>query len=115
MYRFAYAEIMDEGGSAARERERQAFDHCISLLEAAEAEGAGSPAAIEAIFFTRRLWTYLIEDLGSPENQLPDSLRASLISIGIWVIRELDNIRAEQATGFKGILDVVRSVREGLK
>jgi flagellar protein FlaF len=115
MYRFAYAEIVEEGGSAAREREREVFDHCIALLEEAEKAGPDSKSAIEAIFFTRRLWTFLIEDLGGPQNQLPNELRANLISIGLWVIREVEKIRGGEVKSFKGVTDIVRSVREGLK
>lgn len=115
MYRFAYAEIVDESGSAARDREREVFDHCITLLQEAQKAGPESRAAIEAIYFTRRLWTFLIEDLGSPENQLPDELRANLISVGIWVVRELEKIRLGDAKNFQGVIDIVRSVREGLK
>jgi flagellar protein FlaF len=115
MYRFAYAEILEEGGSAAREREREVFDHCIALLEAAEKAGSGSKAAIEAIFFTRRLWAFLIEDLGSTNNQLPDALRGNLISIGLWVLREIESIRLGNSQNFRGVIDVIRSVREGLK
>lgn len=115
MYRFAYAEILEESGGAAREREREVFDHCVALLQAAEKAGPDSPAAVEAIFFTRRLWTFLIEDLGSSGNQLPDALRANLISIGLWVMREIENIRLGESQNFAGVIDVVRSVREGLK
>lgn len=114
MYRFAYAETIEESGKVGRERERQVFDRCIELLDAAEKAGPGSQAAVEAIFFTRRLWSYLIEDLGKPDNQLPDSLRANMISIGLWVMRETENIRQGQSTNFKGVVDVVRSVRAGL-
>jgi flagellar protein FlaF len=115
MYRFAYAEIIEESGGVAREREREVFDHCLQLLEAAEKAGPTSQAAVEAIFFTRRLWSFLIEDLGSPNNQLPDALRANLISIGLWVMRELESIRLGDSKNFQGVIDVVTSVREGLK
>jgi flagellar protein FlaF len=84
------------------------------LLEAAEKAGPDTPAAVEAIFFTRRLWSYLIEDLSHTDNQLPDALRANMISVGLWVMRETENIRQGQSTNFKGVVDVGRSVRAGL-
>ena len=34
-----------------------------------------------------RVWTSFIEDLGSPENELPMELRANLISIGLWLLQ----------------------------
>ena len=48
---------------------------------------AAQREAIEALFFVNRVWVRFIEDLGSPENELEQELRANLISIGIWVLR----------------------------
>jgi len=56
----------------------------------------------------------LIEDLAKPENDLPEQLRADLISIGLWVIREAEEIRLEKSTNFKGIIEVSENIRDGL-
>ena len=71
MYQFSYAEVLDETPRGARERERQAIDRSIELLEAADKAGVRSREAIEAVLFVRRLWGTLVEDLASPENDLP--------------------------------------------
>ena len=114
MYRSSYAEVLQDTGTEAREQERQAFVHAIRLLRAAEAKGRASREAIEAIYFVRRLWSILLEDLGSAENSLPPALRASLISIGLWIMREAEQIRLEQSDNFKGIADVSAIVEAGL-
>jgi flagellar protein FlaF len=114
MYQFSYAEVLDETPKGARERERQAIDRSIELLGLAEQRGMRSREAVEAILFVRRLWTYLIEDLAKPENDLPQSLRAELISVGLWIMREAEQIRLETSTNFKGLIEVSTAIRDGL-
>ena len=115
MYQFSYAEVLDETPKGARERERQAIDRSIELLREAEKNGMNSREAIEAVLYVRRLWGYLVEDLARPENDLPKPLRADLISIGLWIMREAEQIRLEKSENFKGLIDVSTSIRDGLK
>jgi flagellar protein FlaF len=115
MYQFSYAEVLDETPRGARERERQAIERSIALLDAAEKGGVRSRESIEAVLFVRRLWGALIEDLANAENDLPQGLRADLISIGLWIMREAEQIRLERSTNFKGIIDVSVAIRDGLK
>src|SRR5690606_3567579 len=97
MHRSAYAEILEDTPRQARERERAAFERARDLLQQAEAKGRRSREAVDALLYLRRLWSVLIEDLVSSENDLPETLRADLISIGLWVMRETDLIRLEQS------------------
>lgn len=115
MYQFSYAEVLDETPKGARERERQAIDRSIELLREADRAGVNSRESIEAVLYVRRLWGLLIEDLARPENDLPKALRADLISIGLWIMREAEEIRLEKSDNFKGLIDVSMSIRDGLK
>jgi flagellar biosynthesis activator protein FlaF len=115
MYQFSYTEVLDETPKGARERERQAIERSIELLGEAEKNGASSREAVEAMLYVRRLWAYLIEDLARPENDLPKALRADLISVGLWVMREAEQIRLEKSANFKGLIEVSVSIRDGLK
>jgi flagellar protein FlaF len=115
MYQFSYAEVLDETPKGARERECQAIGRSIELLEVAEKSGVRSRDAIEAILFVRRLWGVLIEDLASPDNDLQQNLRADLISIGLWIMREAEQIRLEKSTNFRGIIEVSATIRDGLQ
>jgi flagellar protein FlaF len=114
MYQFPYAEVLDETPQGARAREREAIDRSIELLQAAEKAGPQSRESIDALHFLRRLWSLLLEDLAKPENDLPEQLRADLISIGLWVMREAEEIRLERSTNFKGIIEVSENIRDGL-
>lgn len=111
----AYAEILEDTPKLARERERLAFERAIDLLEQAAAKGSRSREAFEASNYLNRLWSVLIEDLASPENDLPPATRADLISIGIWVLREMECIRLGRLENFFALIDVTKSIREGLR
>jgi flagellar protein FlaF len=115
MYQFSYAEIMADDVADSRDREKQVLDRAISLLQSAVSAGRDSREAVEALYYTRRVWVAFIDDLRSAENQLPMNLRADLISIGIWVLKEIDRIRLRKSENFKGIADIITIIRDGLK
>ncbi len=114
MSRVSYSEIIEDGPTFARDNEKSAIDHSIALLEAAEPKGANSREAIEAIWFTRRLWSMLMQDLADPGNELSEELRANIISIGIWVMRETEQIRLKKSENFKGLIDISKMLSGGL-
>jgi flagellar protein FlaF len=70
---------------------------------------------VEAVYYTRRVWIRFIEDLGNPENQLDDELRANLISIAIWILKEIEKIRKRESTNFQGIIDITTIIKDGIK
>lgn len=114
MYQFSYAEVIEDDLGHARRMERMALEHAIDLLRQAEAKGPKSREAVDALHFLRSLWTLFIDDLASPGNDLPDQLRASLISIGLWIIKEAEAIRLEKSANFAGIIDICTIIRDGL-
>ncbi len=114
MHRAMYSEILDDSSSDARERERQAIERSIELLNKAKKSGVGSREAVEALHYLDRLWSLLLDDLAHAENRLPKELRASLISIGIWILREIENLRNERVESFKGLIDVSEIICKGL-
>lgn len=114
MHQFAYAEVMEDSLADARNREREAFGRSVELLQAAARKNSYSPEAVEAIQFTNKLWSALITDLSSPENQLSEQVRASLISIGMWILAETDKIRRQVSLNFQGIIDITSTIRAGL-
>ncbi|WP_099863992.1 flagellar biosynthesis regulator FlaF [Pararhizobium haloflavum] len=115
MYQFSYAEIQQDDVAESKDRERQVLDRSIALLGQAQAAGPKSREAIEAIYFTNRVWMRFIEDLNSPENELEAQLRANLISVGLWILREGEKIRKGESENFQGIIDISAIIRDGLK
>jgi flagellar protein FlaF len=115
MYKFYYSEVLEESPKEAREQERTALERSIAMLQEAQTKGPQSREAIEAIFFVRRLWGIFIEDLAKSENGLPPKLRADLVSVGLWVMRETEEIRQGRSQNFGGLIDVSRTISEGLR
>jgi flagellar protein FlaF len=114
MYQFSYAEMAEDTAANCRAHERMAFDHAISLLKVAKEKGNSSRECVEALLFLRRLWGTLLSDLTSPENGLPEALRANLISIGLWVMKEADRVRLRESDNFAGLIDINTILRDGL-
>lgn len=115
MYQFSYAEIETDAIADAKDQERQLLTHSIDLLTAAKEAGPQSMKAIEAIHFMNRVWVAFVEDLGSPDNALPKELRANLISIGLWLLREGEEIRQGRSDNFDGLVEISQIIRDGLQ
>ncbi len=114
MYQLQYADIQEDDVVDAKTRERQLFERSIGLLEEARSAPPNSRLVVEATHFTQRLWTALLSDLGEVDNQLPKELRANLISIGIWVLKEIERIRQGESDDFDGIIDITRTIQGGI-
>jgi flagellar protein FlaF len=115
MYQFSYADIQTDSVADAKDREKQLLSRSIDLLTEASAAGVNSMEAIEALRFVNRLWTTFIEDLGSPDNALPRELRANLISIGLWLLREAEEVRQGRSDNFEGLIEVSQIIRDGIQ
>lgn len=115
MYQFSYAEVQSDSVADAKDRERQILTRSIDLLLAAKEKGALSVESAQAIHFLNRVWTAFIEDLGSDENELPQELRANLISIGLWLLREAEEVRQGRSDNFEGLIEVSQIIRDGIQ
>lgn len=115
MYRFSYSEILEDAPQLARERERTAFDRALHLLRTAEAKGQTGAERTAAIAFVQDLWNVLIKDLLDPENALPDALKADLVSIGVWIMREVGEALSAPERSLKALIEVNTSIRDGLQ
>jgi flagellar biosynthesis activator protein FlaF len=115
MYRFSYAEVVEDSSRDCRQREYDLFARAIQLLKNAEGHPSQSQEMIEAIIAVQRLWTVLIKDLGNPDNGLPDKLKGQLISIGLWVMRESDAVVRGVHNKLDALIDINSMIQEGLK
>jgi flagellar protein FlaF len=115
MYEFAYNEVIEESRQTMRARERQAMDRVIAMLRSAQEKGPQSRQRVEALFYLRRLWMIFLNDLNDPNNELPDQLRAGIISIGIWMNKEIDRVRGGTANDLTPMIEINALIRDGLK
>jgi flagellar protein FlaF len=84
-----------------------------ALMDAAAADPKDHKARIEAIDWNRRLWVTLAADCSQPGNQLPDHVRAQIISLSIFVTRHSSKVARREA-GFEELIDVNRAIMQGL-
>ena len=115
MYEFAYNEAVEDSHQTMRVRERAAMDKVIGMLRAAQEKGPLSRERVEALFYLRRLWAIFLDDLDDPNNELPDQLRAGIISIGIWMMKEIDRVRARVTDDLAPMIEINEIIRDGLK
>lgn len=71
-----------------RAQEADVFHHVIGGLKAART--AGPIARVRALADNRRLWVTVNDLMQDPTSALPMELRASIISVGLAVQREMD-------------------------
>jgi flagellar protein FlaF len=114
MYQFSYAEVIEESPREMRARERQAMDRAIELLRAAQEKGPGTREVFEALLYLRRLWSIFLDDLNNPENELPLQLRAGLVSIGIWINKEIERVRTGKTKDLTPMIEINEIIRDGL-
>jgi flagellar protein FlaF len=110
----AYEAIAEDSGREARTRERQALSLGIDRLERLQKGFFSGEDLIESLLYVRRLWTIFIEDLAHPENGLPDKLRADIISIGLWIVKEADRLREERSSNVIQLIEINRLIRDSL-
>jgi flagellar protein FlaF len=115
MYEFAYNEAIEEPRMTMRARERQAMDRVIVMLRAARETGPLSPERAAALFHLRRLWTIFLDDLEDSNSELPDQLRAGVISLGAWMMKEIDRARGGLTTDLTPMIEINELIRDGLK
>ena len=72
-----------------RQQEADVFRHATGLLKAAR--DAGPLPRIRALADNRRLWMTVHDLMREPQNALPEALRASILSVGLAVQREMEN------------------------
>jgi flagellar biosynthesis activator protein FlaF len=110
----SYDTVIEDSGREARSREQQALNHAIDLLGRLQGGDLPPPEEAEALLFVRRLWAFFVEDLSSARNGLPEKLRAELISIGLWIIREADRIRQDESRDVTELVAINVIIRDAL-
>ncbi len=81
----------------------------ISLWEG----GARGAALMPALHRNREMWQAFSTACGTEGNALPDALRASIVSLALWVDRFTSDVVAGRED-IQPLLDVNRSILEGL-
>jgi flagellar protein FlaF len=109
----AYQRVAQRAESS-REAEYRLFGQVTrALMEAAKADPLDFRSRVDALDWNRRLWGALGADCADSTNQLPNELRASIISLSIWVNKYTSQvIRREE--DIEALIDVNRMIMQGL-
>ena len=97
-----------------REAEYRLFGQVTRALIAAQsADTLDVRTRVDALDWNRRLWSTLGADCADPGNTLPAPLRASIISLSIWVDKHTSAvIRREEE--IEPLIEINRMIMQGL-
>lgn len=99
----------------SRETEYRLFGQVTrALMEAAQLDESDFRGRMEALDWNRRLWSTLATDCADTGNGLPNPMRASIISISIWVARHTSAVMRKEET-IEPLIDVNRIIMQGLQ
>ena len=84
-----------------------------ALMEAADTEKTEIAKRAEALDWNRRMWTNFALDCSSEENQLPEQLRASIISLSLFVSKHTSVVMRGDDS-FEILIDINRTIMQGL-
>jgi flagellar protein FlaF len=97
-----------------RETEYRLFAQVtLALIEAAKVDVKDIAGRIDALDWNRRVWTALSDDCSSPGNALPAPLRASIISLAIFVGRHTSKVIRGQDQ-IETLIEINRTIMQGL-
>ncbi|MCB9959501.1 MAG: flagellar biosynthesis regulator FlaF [Rhodospirillaceae bacterium] len=75
--------------------------------------GESGPELVKCLYRNVQLWNAFAADCLSPDNKLTDQLKASIVSLSIWVEKHTHLVSKGKATP-DALIDVNRSVIAGL-
>jgi len=108
----AYQTTQKANESTSQTEYRLFADVTRSLMEAKGAELLDKRIH-EALHWNRQLWSTLATDCAVEGNMLPKQLRASIISISIWVGRYSSQV-ARGEEDIQALIDINKNIMEGL-
>ena len=88
-----------QSAETARQTEYRLFAQVTrALVQAKERDDRLHPETIEALDWNRRVWSHMSTDCGTEGNQLPEALRAGIISLSLWVSRHSSAVMRGEET-----------------
>jgi flagellar protein FlaF len=84
-----------------------------ALMEASKLDRTEVAKRVDALDWNRRMWATLGADCSNPKNGLPPALRASFISLSIWVSKHTTLVIRNQEE-FEPLIEINRMIMQGL-
>jgi flagellar biosynthesis activator protein FlaF len=84
-----------------------------ALMEVEQLPASEVAKRMDAIDWNRRVWSFMAGDCLSVENSLPEQLRASIVSLSLWVGRYSSDVMQRNAD-IEPLIDINRTIMQGL-
>ncbi len=84
-----------------------------ALLEVQKLPHTEAAKRMDAIDWNRRVWSFMAGDCISADNSLPDQLRASIVSLSLWVGRYSSEVM-QRNVDMEPLIDINRTIMQGL-
>jgi flagellar protein FlaF len=84
-----------------------------ALMDAAKLDPSDFGGRMDALDWNRRLWSTLATDCGQTGNAMSPQLRASIISLSIWVGKHTSLVIRNQED-FEPLIEINRMIMQGL-
>lgn len=96
-----------------RETEYRLVAQITAQLVVAQNGDLKGPELIDVLHRNREMWSVFANNCGVEGNALPEALRASIISVGLWVNRYTSEVVSGKET-VDQLIRINRNVMEGL-
>jgi flagellar protein FlaF len=97
-----------------RELEYRLFGQVTrALIEAKELPKLEIGKRMDALDWNRRVWSFMANDCMAEGNALPEQLRASIVSLSLWVGRYTSDVMQRHAD-IEPLIDINRTIMQGL-
>ena len=98
----------------ARSTEYRLFGQVTGALIDVQKTGKDGSPLVEAIDWNKRLWRTLAADCMDDRNQLPEEVRAKIVSLSLWIAKYSRQVTREGAS-LDPLIQVNRTIMQGLK
>ncbi len=98
----------------SRDVEYRLLAQVTSALIKAKDNPGDVKLVMEAAMWNRDVWSALRVDLTDDNNRLPQELRASLISLSLWIERETQSVMGSEGD-IDALIEVNKNIMAGLK
>lgn len=115
MFNTAFDETLEDDQTQARARERDLLDEATNAIKTSADMPDDLGLRITAVQYNMRVWSFFLQDLASDENEMPNEVKASFISIGIFVLKHLQRMRIDRSLGFDPVIEINQTIANGLR
>ena len=97
-----------------RTTEYRLFGQVTGALIDVQKTGKDGGPLVEAIDWNKKLWRTLAADCMDDRNQLPQEVRAKIVSLSLWIAKYSRKVTREGAS-LDPLIQVNRTIMQGLK